>query len=170
MDCVWVVDYRLTQDSTQIVDRRWLICDVFSNQATSVCRDNMSATFPAKLFEDRNLWADLSPVDFGNWLGEETTKSRDDGHQGKTSYELMMAVFGEKSGSKDRILEEPSLAAWTATTPPATTPPNKKAIPPTKNARLVRMSRLQKISEVTRKRLLKSSSLQGKYWYTMKAT
>ena len=63
----------------------------------------------------------------------------------------MMAVFGEKSGNKDRISEEPSLAAWTATTSPATTPANKKAIPPTKKAWLVRMSRLQKIGEVARK-------------------
>ena len=108
-----------------------------------------------KLLEDQDLWADSSPLDFDNWLAEDMTKSRDDGHQGKSSYKLMMAVFGEKSGNEDKMSEPTSLAAWSVTTPP-----NKKAIPQTKKAQPVRMSRLQKINKVVRTRLLKSSSLR----------
>ena len=115
-----------------------------------------------KLLEDRDLWVDSSPLDFDNWPAEEMTKSRDGGYHGKSSYELMMAVFGEKSVNEDRILEPTSLAAWSATTPPnkKATPSNKKSIPQTKKARSIRMSRLQKIVEVVIIRLLKSSSLR----------
>ena len=49
-----------------------------------------------KLSDDVDLWADLSPLDFDKWLANETRNARGGGHEGQTSYQLMMVVFGEK--------------------------------------------------------------------------
>ena len=133
-----------------------------------------------KLPEDADLWTDLSPLNFEIWPAEKMMKSRDGGLQEKTRYELTMAIFGGESGKgdgnaynldtcelqADTVSEAPSLAADTTLLKKkmATTQPNKKAIPPTKKVGLIRMSILQKIEEVVRKSIFKSSSLQGKYY------
>ena len=43
------VDNLPTRDPASIMDRCCLICDVFSSQATSVCLDDILATFPDQL-------------------------------------------------------------------------------------------------------------------------
>ena len=49
-----------------------------------------------KLVEDLELWCDWSPLDFDTWVAEEMKGASKNCHQGRTSYELMMAVFGGK--------------------------------------------------------------------------
>ena len=48
------------------------------------------------LSDDLDLWADFSPLIFDKWLAEEMTKAKDNDYCERTSYELMMAVFGEE--------------------------------------------------------------------------
>ncbi len=50
-----------------------------------------------KLVNDMELWSDWSSLDFDSWVAEEISRAKENGHRGKTSYELMMAFFGDKS-------------------------------------------------------------------------
>ena len=43
------------------------------------------------------LWADLSPLAFDKWRTDAIRVAIKEGHHGKTSYEMMMAIFGEES-------------------------------------------------------------------------
>ena len=115
------------------------------------------------LSDDLDLWADLSPLDFDKWLAEEMTKAKDNNYRGRTSYELMMAIFGEKSGkptplpAADRTSRKKknlSTTSWKTDQP--------DMIPPTKTSDTVgrvRKSKIRMLGEVMRKALLRSSSL-----------
>ena len=47
--------------------------------------------------EDGNIWADLSPLSFDTWKADEMKNALARKHSGRTSYEMMMAVFGPES-------------------------------------------------------------------------
>ena len=51
--------------------------------------------------ETSNLWADLSPLDFDKWRVDAIRVASKEGHHVKTSYEMMMAIFGEESSQLD---------------------------------------------------------------------
>ena len=53
-----------------------------------------------KLTEDMDLWDDLSPLSFDKWKADELQKERKN-RPGKTSYELMMSVFGNESSTNE---------------------------------------------------------------------
>ena len=93
------------------------------------------------------------------------------------TYQLMMVVFGEKFPGENEntnkhfafksqasaVSEAPSLAEDTN--------PRKNlgTTPRTKVSEQVRMSKIQKLAEVVRKALIRSSLLEGKYHYTNQA-
>ena len=74
-------------------------------------------TWLEHLWEDPDFWADVYQFGFDEWVDQEMEKSVSNAHQGKTSYELMMLVFGEKQG---RLHQNTSK---TPSTVPATTSP-----------------------------------------------
>ena len=55
------------------------------------------------IINDLDLWADFSSLDFDKWLAKEMTKSRENGHQRRTTYELMVAVFSTNDDKEDGI-------------------------------------------------------------------
>ena len=67
-----------------------------------------------KISEDMDLWADVSSLNFDDWMQYEIAKTKT--KRGKTSYELMMATFAPKllSSSKVCMLVAPSHATSTA--------------------------------------------------------
>lgn len=124
-----------------------------------------------KLSEDEtgDLWADLSPLSFDKWKANAMINGQMCKHNGKTSYEMMMAIFGQRShhhGSK------------TALTPATATAHAKKQHPifaqssyhlkskatikhpddQNPNGKLSRSSILMKLGEVLKNRLLNSRS------------
>ena len=58
-----------------------------------------------KLSEDEihDIWADLSPLSFDKWKVDVMTNGQTCKHNGNTSYEMILAIFGQWShhhGSK----------------------------------------------------------------------
>jgi len=104
--------------------------------------------------EDGNIWADLSPLSFDKWKEEEMKKARARKHRGKTSYEMMMAVFGDGSSVEDEEQPIPRATKKVRVNTPSTTAPKT-------NSGSTRTSKLQKLGEVMRKRLLHSRLLRG---------
>ena len=51
--------------------------------------------------ETGNLWADLSPLDFDKWRADAIRKTSKAGHRGKTSYDMMMAIFDDTLPTSD---------------------------------------------------------------------
>ena len=109
-----------------------------------------------KLTVDMDLWADLSPLDFDQWLEDAMTAANVRDHIGKSSYEMMMAIFGEKSTNS---------TSTCASTPPARDT-KKQGISLEPH---VRISKVQKIGQVMREALIRSSLLRSKYHTAEKA-
>ena len=55
------------------------------------------------LSDDADKWADLYLFEFDKWVADKLTEPLSNQHGGKTSYELMMAVFGSSNESKNII-------------------------------------------------------------------
>ena len=53
-------------------------------------------TWLQHLSEDPDIYADMYQFNFDKWVGEKIATHVTHQHGGKTSYDLMMAVFGEK--------------------------------------------------------------------------
>ena len=132
------------------------------------------------LSEDLDLWSDSSPLDFDKGVEAELARAKEHGFSGKTSYEMMMAVFGDKSQENSdvkrssRTTEVNSSAATSSQarkTVPTKTPWTKDfaAGEPAKKPVQGRKSKLQSLGEVVRKALHRSSVLRGKYRYTTQA-
>ena len=49
-----------------------------------------------KLAEDIDLWANLDLLHFEEWIIEEIRHPQDRNRTGKTSYKLMMSIFGDR--------------------------------------------------------------------------
>ena len=54
-----------------------------------------------RLSDDVDLWSDLTVLDFEKWILEEMESPRPTDRVGKTSYELMMAVFSKNQAKED---------------------------------------------------------------------
>ena len=132
-----------------------------------------------KLLEDESgdIWADLSPLSFDKWKADAITNGHTCKHNGKTSYDMMIAVFGQQSHSSDSKF--PAAAAADVPDPAkiqypmfvqsslhrksksddaptsATKPHNDD---PNLNSKPLRTSRLMKLGEVLKKQLLYSRS------------
>ena len=117
------------------------------------------------IINDLDLWADFSSLDFDEQLAKEMTKSRENGHRRKTTYDLMVAVFSTNDDKEDGISktsvaetgvipEDPFCAAYT-------TPTKKKGgtAPLSKKSGLTRMSKLQTAGQEMRQKLLQLNSL-----------
>ena len=115
-------------------------------------------TWIEHLREDPDLWADVYQFDFDEWVDQEMSKSVSNTHQGKTSYELMMLVFGEKHGKL------PLNTTTTPSTMPTTTSPTQSnAIQTAQSSSKSRSSKIKKISGMVTKRLIKSNTLRRQY-------
>ena len=106
--------------------------------------------------EDGNIWADLSPLSFDNWKEEEMKKASARKHSGKTSYEMMMAVFGPESRGRNAA-DEPSKPRASEKGRSKTLKTNE----PRTTSGSTRISKLQKLGEVVQKRLLRARLLRG---------
>lgn len=112
-------------------------------------------TWMDKLSEDMELWADLSPLDFNKWKDEEMKKARARGYQGRTSYEMMMAIFGSKSTpssdtpAKSKSNKRPQKDFFMPSSSAASTGPE-----------CARVSKIQKLGEVLRAALIQASALR----------
>ncbi len=51
-----------------------------------------------RLSDDGDMWVDLSVLDFEKWILEEMQSPVPNNQVGKTSYQLMMSVFGDDIG------------------------------------------------------------------------
>ena len=130
--------------------------------------------------ETDDLWADLSSLSFDKWKADAMINGKTCKHNGKRSYEMMMAIFGQRShhhGSK------------AGPTPATATAHAKKQHPifaqssyhhkskatvnhpndQNPNGKLSRSSRLMKLGEVLKNRLLNSGWHHLKRRLTKKA-
>ena len=105
-------------------------------------------TWMERLSVDADIWTDLYLFNFDKWLVNKLKEPLLKEHGGKTSYELMMAVFGNIKETKDA--------------PP---PKNGQALsdkaPIASRPSLARISKLQKVGKTARGRLIKSHCYRG---------
>ena len=65
-----------------------------------------------RLSDDVDLWSDLTVLDFEKWILEEMESPRPTDRVGKTSYELMMSIFGKDECNTQSSKHTSSQAAW----------------------------------------------------------
>ena len=68
-----------------------------------------------RLAEDVNLWPTLDVLDFEVWIIDEMKKPKNEMQIGKTSYDLMVSIFGEEEESEALVqhnLWGKSLPCW----------------------------------------------------------
>ena len=129
-----------------------------------------------KLSVDMDLWADLSPLDFDKWLADAMTTANIRGYRGKSSYEMMMAIFGEEDSATGKdttiISNQPTSSgiktASSNTSNHTTMSPNINVMN-TSNQRPIRISKVQKIGQVLQEALICSSALCSRYHTHAKA-
>jgi len=113
-------------------------------------------TWMDKLSEDMELWADLSPLDFRTWKDNEMKQARARGYHGKTSYEMMMAIFGSKS----ELGNTPDEPIKSNKRPRNDFFLNCSQSSESRGPKATRVSKIQKLGEVLRKALIQSSTLR----------
>ena len=65
-----------------------------------------------RLSDDVDLWSDLTVLDFEKWILEEMESPRPTDRVGKTSYELIMSIFGKDECDIQSSKPASSQAAW----------------------------------------------------------
>jgi hypothetical protein len=65
-----------------------------------------------RLSDDVDLWSDLTVLDFEKWILEEMESPRPTDRVGKTSYELMMSIFGKDECNSQSSKPTSSQAVW----------------------------------------------------------
>ena len=117
-----------------------------------------------RLSEDLDLWADLSPLDFDLWLEEELAKSSTNSC-GKTSYEMMMVLFGAKKPSEPRPQKSTAPPVSKGGRQATIMPKMSEATASTVRDKASRTSKIQRIGDGIRSALIRSGALRGRYRY-----
>ena len=129
---------------------------------------------------DGDLLDDMSPFNFDEWVVEKMATPVAHNHQSKTSYELMLAVFGAEIKTDAEPSDDPSTVPSSGTTS-SPTPTNTLMVgDPTNVAAsyerssklkqvVERSSKLKQVGDQVRKRLLKSHHLRNRKRSSMAA-
>ena len=125
-------------------------------------------TWIEHLRDDPDLWADTYQFDFDKWVVEKMGEPMSTHCGGKTSYKLMMFVFGKEQGKlPQNTIERPNTDRPTANfTMPEGIPSAKLS---SRTSSKSRSSKIKKIGDMVKRRLIKSNELHGKYCYTRRA-
>ena len=118
-------------------------------------------TWTNRLEINTDLSADLNLLTFDKWVFEKLSGPVSTECGAKTSYQLIIAVLGEKQG-KDTIQTSKRVHA-TTTQAPSINIPSPYKLCSTTSSGVVRMRKLARIGEVIRKRLITSHSLRGNF-------
>ena len=125
-------------------------------------------TWIEHLRDDPDLWANTYQFDFDKWVVEKMGEPMSTHCGGKTSYKLMMFVFGKEQGKlPQNTIERPNTDRPTANfTMPEGIPSAKLS---SRTSSKSRSSKIKKIGDMVKRRLIKSNELRGKYRYTRRA-
>ena len=149
-------------DLIGIIGERDKNCLPFVNMCLRTWKDRLSV--------DPDVWADQYLFNFDKWIEEQLAEPLSNQHGSKTSYELMMAVFGSSQESNN----------ITPTVNPPTSKTATQLNDPTTKSRITftnplrpahdRMSQLQKVGKSVQEHLFKSHYYRAKQNASDKAT
>ena len=114
-------------------------------------------TWMEHLRDDADIWADMSPLNFDKWLLDKLAEPQTEQHGCTTSYELVMATFGSSQGKEESTPPRNAQITSNNATIIPTTMANTASSPSSD-----RMSKLQKVGDSVRQRLVKSHYFRGK--------
>ena len=127
-------------------------------------------TWMERLSDDADEFAELYLFDFDKWVVDKLAEPLSNQHHGKTSYELMMAVFGSGAESMNVTSTEDAPPSTTLALSKATTAKTRIIVTNTQRPSHVRMSKLQKVGKSVQNRLIKSHYYRVKQNALNKAT
>ena len=103
-----------------------------------------------RLAEDGNLWPEMDSLDYDVWLAKEVRSRGKDHQAGKTSFQLMMAAFGSYAPPVGKSSSAATSIVGTTSEPVA------------KVSGTTRTSKLQRLSNDLRNKILIASTLRNK--------
>ena len=154
------VGIHIYNDLINIIGERDKNCLPFVNMCLRTWMEHLS--------DEPDIWADLYLFDFDEWLVDKLENPRSKQHGAKTSYELMMAVFGNEK-EPTYILKNSQTSDITPKTATTTSPSPITSVAKSR-PKLNRQSKLQKIGKTVRDRLIKSHYYRVKQNSSNKAT
>ena len=124
-----------------------------------------------RLLEDGDLWPEMDSLDYDVWLAKEVHNTGEDNQPGKTSFQLMMATFGNckptAAGKSNAPTAKISMAKGSVNTSTCPTAQMSITKAPVKSlarkAGPARISKLQQLGGDLRKKILISSELRTRY-------
>ena len=104
-------------------------------------------TWMERLSDDADEFAELCLFDFDKWVVDKLAEPLSNQHHRKTSYELMMAVFGSGDESMNVTSTENAPSSTSLALSKATTAKTRITVTNTQRSSHIRMSKLQKVGK-----------------------